>query len=117
NNRRVAHLYDAYHPAVLASLDEIARRCEELGKPVSVCGELAGDPGGALLLVAMGYRQLSMNSYNIDRVRWILRNVRSATLQVMLAKALQARHPEQIRKMIANKMESMGLGGFVRAGK
>lgn len=117
NNRRVANLYDAYHPAVLASLDEIARRCEELNKPVSVCGELAGDPGGALLLVAMGYRQLSMNSYNIDRVRWILRNVRSSTLQVMLAKALQARHPEQIRKMIANKMESIGLGGFVRAGK
>ncbi|RUO75822.1 phosphoenolpyruvate--protein phosphotransferase [Idiomarina seosinensis] len=117
NNRRVANLYDAYHPAVLASLDEIARRCEELGKPVSVCGELAGDPGGALLLVAMGYRQLSMNSYNIDRVRWILRNVRSSTLQVMLAKALQARHPEQIRKMISNKMESIGLGGFVRAGK
>ncbi|AVJ55197.1 hypothetical protein C5610_02095 [Idiomarina sp. OT37-5b] len=117
NNRRVANLYDAYHPAVLASLDEIARRCEELSKPVSVCGELAGDPGGALLLVAMGYRQLSMNSYNIDRVRWILRNVRSSTLQVMLAKALQARHPEQIRKMIANKMESIGLGGFVRAGK
>lgn len=117
NNRRVASLYDAYHPAVLASLDEIAKRCEELGKPVSVCGELAGDPGGALLLVAMGYRQLSMNSYNIDRVRWILRNVRSSTLTVMLAKALQARHPEQIRKMIGNKMESMGLGGFVRAGK
>ncbi|MGM0481751.1 MAG: phosphoenolpyruvate--protein phosphotransferase [Pseudomonadota bacterium] len=117
NNRRVANLYDAYHPAVLASLDDIARRCEELGKPVSVCGELAGDPGGALLLVAMGYRQLSMNSYNIDRVRWILRNVRSSTLQVMLAKALQARHPDQIRNMIANKMESMGLGGFVRAGK
>ncbi|WP_404401573.1 phosphoenolpyruvate--protein phosphotransferase [Idiomarina seosinensis] len=117
NNRRVANLYDAYHPAVLASLDDIARRCEELGKPVSVCGELAGDPGGALLLVAMGYRQLSMNSYNIDRVRWILRNVCSGTLEVMLAKALQARHPDQIRKMIANKMESMGLGGFVRAGK
>ena len=58
--------------AVLASLDEIARRCEASGKPVSVCGELAGDPGGALLLVAMGYRQLSMNSYT-DRVRWILR--------------------------------------------
>ncbi len=117
NNRRVASLYDAYHPAVLASLDEIARRCEELGKPVSVCGELAGDPGGALLLVAMGYRQLSMNSYNVDRVRWILRNVRSSTLNVMLAKALQARNPEQIRSMIADKMESMGLGGFVRAGK
>ncbi|HAS13720.1 MAG TPA: hypothetical protein DCS01_00290, partial [Idiomarina abyssalis] len=117
NNRRVANLYDAYHPAVLASLDEIARRCEEIGKPVSVCGELAGDPGGALLLVAMGYRQLSMNSYNVDRVRWILRNVRSSTLNVMLAKALQARNPDQIRKMIADKMESIGLGGFVRAGK
>ena len=72
---------------------------------------------GALLLVAMGYRQLSMNSYNVDRVRWILRNVRSSTLQVMLAKALQARRPEQVRSMISEKMESMGLGGFVRAGK
>lgn len=117
NNRRVASLYDAYHPAVLASLDEIAKRCRDLNKPVSVCGELAGDPGGALLLVAMGYRTLSMNAFNIDRVRWILRNVRSSTLQVMLAKALQARYPEQIRKMITAKMESLGLGGFVRAGK
>ncbi|EKE85263.1 phosphoenolpyruvate--protein phosphotransferase [Idiomarina xiamenensis] len=117
NNPRVASLYDAFHPAVLACLDDIAKRCQQLNKPVSVCGELAGEPGGALLLVAMGYRTLSMNSYNIDRIRWILRHVRSSTLQVMLAKALQSRHPEQIRKMIKVKMESLGLGGFVRAGK
>ncbi|PTC00597.1 hypothetical protein C9975_06615, partial [Thalassospira xiamenensis] len=117
NNQRVATLYDAYHPSVLAALQDIMIRCEALNKPVSVCGELAGEPGGALLLVAMGYRTLSMNSYNIDRVRWILRNVRSSTLQVMLAQALRARTPEQVRKMTNMKLESMGLGGFVRAGK
>ncbi|MEX1222744.1 MAG: phosphoenolpyruvate--protein phosphotransferase [Idiomarina sp.] len=117
NNQRVASLYDAYHPSVLAVLQEIVTRCEALGKPVSVCGELAGEPGGALLLVAMGYRTLSMNSYNIDRVRWILRNVRLSTLHVMLAQALRARTPEQVRKMTNLKLESMGLGGFVRAGK
>lgn len=117
NNQRVASLYDAYHPAVLQALQDIVRQCDELQKPVSVCGELAGEPGGALLLAAMGYRTLSMNSYNIDRVRWILRNVRMSTLHVMLAQALRARTPEQVRKMINLKLESLGLGGFVRAGK
>lgn len=117
NNQRVAELYDGYHPAVLRALQDIAKRCHELNKPVSVCGELAGEPGGALLLTAMGYRTLSMNGYNIDRVRYILRNVRLPTMQVLLEQALAARTPEQVRHLVNMKLESLGLGGFVRAGK
>lgn len=116
NNQRVAGLYDAFHPAVLHALQQIIHRANELDKPVSVCGELAGEPGGALLLLAMGYRTLSMNSYNIDRIRWIIRHVNAADLDAMLEKALQARSPQEVRKIVTMTLEEAGLGGFVRAG-
>ncbi|MCC5880668.1 MAG: phosphoenolpyruvate--protein phosphotransferase [Idiomarina sp.] len=117
NNPRVAKLYDPYHPAVLRALMHIIETSNRLDKPVSVCGEFAGDPGGAMLLVAMGYRNLSMSSHNLDKVKWIIRHVHTSTLQVLLTQALKARHPSQVRRVVNNKLESLGLGGFVRAGK
>lgn len=116
NNQRVAGLYDAFHPAVLHALQQIAQRCGELNKPVSVCGELAGEPGGALLLIAMGYRVLSMNSYSIDRIRWIIRHSRTDLLDELLRQALAARSPQQVRQLVTVALETAGLGGFVRAG-
>ncbi|RTE86232.1 MULTISPECIES: phosphoenolpyruvate--protein phosphotransferase [Gammaproteobacteria] len=117
NNPRVAQLYEAYHPAVLNALQDIVETCQKLGKPVSVCGELAGDPGGAILLLSMGYRTLSMSEHNLDKIRWIVRNLESKVLQVILTQALNAKHPDQVRKVLTMKLESLGLGGFVRAGK
>ncbi|WP_194757006.1 phosphoenolpyruvate--protein phosphotransferase [Aliidiomarina indica] len=117
NNSRVAGLYDTYNPALLHALQHVATRCAELQKPVSVCGEMAGDPGGALLLVAMGYRTLSMSTHNLDKIRWILRHVDSKVLQVLLTQALSCSHPDQVRRLVTMKLEALGLGGFVRAGK
>lgn len=116
NNERVAALYDAYHPAVLQALQHIATQCQQLGKPVSVCGELAGEPAGALLLVAMGYRTLSMNSHMVDAIRWIIRHVSAAQLEPILAAALAARTPQHVRELMTIEIEKLGLGGFVRAG-
>jgi len=117
NNPRVARLYEPYHPALLQALQSIVETCQQLGKPVSVCGELAGDPGGAILLLSMGYRTLSMSEHNLDKIRWIVRNLESKVLQVVLTQALNAKHPDQVRKILTMKLESLGLGGFVRAGK
>lgn len=116
NNQRVAGLYDAFHPAVLHALKQIIERANQLDKPVSVCGELAGEPGGALLLIAMGYRTLSMNSYNIDRIRWIIRHIHAADLNAMLERALAARSAQEVRQIVTMTLEEAGLGGFVRAG-
>lgn len=117
NNPRVAELYEPYHPAVLGALQDIVITCQKLGKPVSVCGELAGDPGGAILLLSMGYQTLSMSEHNLDKIRWIVRNLETKVLQVILTQALNAKHPDQVRKVLTMKLESLGLGGFVRAGK
>ncbi len=116
NNPRVSELYSPYHPAVLHALQQIIKRCNDLNKPVSVCGEFAGEPGGALLLMAMGYRTLSMNSYNIDRIRWIIRHIAAADVDVLLQQALAARSPKEVRQQVILTLENAGLGGFVRAG-
>ncbi|EGN74749.1 phosphoenolpyruvate-protein phosphotransferase [Idiomarina sp. A28L] len=117
NNSRVAGLYDSFHPAMLHALQFIVDRCRELNKPVSICGEMAGDPGGALILVAMGYRSLSMSTHNLDKTRWILRHLDSEIMQTLLSKVMQCTHPDQVRRIVRLKLEALGLGGFVRAGK
>lgn len=116
NNSRVASLYDSYHPAVLAALQSIVRQSDALGIPVTVCGELAGEPGGAILLLAMGYRKLSMNSHNLLKIKWVVRSVSLEKTQSMLERVLSMQHPRQVKNEVNQYLESIGLGGLVRAG-
>ncbi|WP_240484781.1 putative PEP-binding protein, partial [Pseudoponticoccus marisrubri] len=62
---------------------------------VGICGELAGDPGGALLLVAMGYDVLSMNATNLPRVKAALRAVTKTDMNHLLEQSLNLQCPEQ----------------------
>ncbi|GHB25002.1 phosphoenolpyruvate--protein phosphotransferase [Salinicola rhizosphaerae] len=88
NNARVASLYDACHPAVLGALSHLARESVRLGVPASVCGELAGDPAGALLLMGMGFDALSMNAPSLPRVRAAIRRVPVADARELVAETL-----------------------------
>ena len=65
-------------------------------------GNGVGDPGGAILLVAMGYRSLSMSTHNLDKIRWILRHLDSKMLQVLLTQVMSSTHPDQVRRLLAN---------------
>lgn len=116
NNSRVAELYDSYHPAVLSALRQIVEQSDQLNIPVTVCGELAGEPGGAILLMAMGYRKLSMNSHNLLKVKWVVRSVSLSDAQQLLSVILGMEHPQDVKDQINLYLESIGLGGLVRAG-
>ncbi|MFD2190728.1 phosphoenolpyruvate--protein phosphotransferase [Pistricoccus aurantiacus] len=89
NNPRVAGLYDACHPAVLAALARASREAAALEMPIAVCGELAGDPAGALLLMGMGFDALSMNTPNLPRVRAAIRRVSLANARALVDEVLQ----------------------------
>ena len=65
----VAHLYDPLHPAVLHLIANTIRQCNEAGKSVSVCGEMAGDPNMTRLLLGMGLRSFSMHPSQILTVK------------------------------------------------
>ncbi|WP_108652398.1 phosphoenolpyruvate--protein phosphotransferase [Dongshaea marina] len=116
NNTRVSPLYDVLHPALLRALEPLPVLAREHGKPLSVCGELAGDPIGALVLVAMGYRQLSMNRMNLSRIKYILRRVRLDELQPLLKQGMAEESSELLRKSFTDYLEFKKLGGFLRAG-
>jgi phosphotransferase system enzyme I (PtsI) len=68
-DERVAHLYDPLHPAVLRLIHFAADAALRAGKPVSVCGEMAGDPRYAGLFVGWGIRELSMRAPAIPQVK------------------------------------------------
>ncbi|MCF2948660.1 phosphoenolpyruvate--protein phosphotransferase [Paraglaciecola aquimarina] len=116
NNSRVSDLYDSYHPAVLSALHTIAKHAEILQVPITVCGELAGEPGGVVLLMAMGYRKLSMNNHNLLKVKWIVRNISRNESEQLLAKVLTLNNPQDVRDEVNSYLELSGLGGLVRAG-
>jgi phosphotransferase system enzyme I (PtsI) len=65
----VAHLYNPLHPAVLRLVQFASEAANRAGIPVSVCGEMAGDPRLTALLLGLGIRELSMSSTNIPRVK------------------------------------------------
>ncbi|GAB3031323.1 phosphoenolpyruvate--protein phosphotransferase [Bowmanella dokdonensis] len=117
NNARVSALYDSYHPAVLKALKFIIDESQSLNKPVTLCGELAGEPGGAILLLAMGYRKLSMNSFNLSKIKWVIRSLSMDDARLLLDEVLELEHPHQVRDRINRHLEALGLGGLVRAGK
>ncbi|WP_438864732.1 phosphoenolpyruvate--protein phosphotransferase [Neptunicella sp.] len=117
NNPRVSDLYDSYHPAVLRALKFIIDQANQLNKPVTLCGEMAGEPGGALLLLGMGYRNLSMNRHNLLKVKWVIRSIGTSEAEALLEEVLNMSTPQEVREALNLKLETLGLGGLVRAGK
>lgn len=117
NNDKVADLYDAYHPTVLNAIKMIADTTKSLGIPCSVCGELAGDPGGALLLSGMGFNLLSMNTQNLLRVKWVLQKADSKQLIDLVEEVLTCIKPEQVKFKVNRYFLNIGAAGILRAGK
>ena len=113
NNSRVADLYRDFHPAVLRALREVARHAHAERKGVGICGELAGTPIGAVLLMAMGYQVLSMNATNLPKVKWLLRNIKRTDARRMLARVLKMERAEEIRRYMEGQLIDAGLGRLV----
>ncbi|HHF7394400.1 TPA: putative PEP-binding protein, partial [Legionella anisa] len=117
NNARVAGLYDAMHPAMLRVLLKVVEGGHAAGVEVSICGEMASDPLAVILLIAMGFDTLSMNSSSLPRVKWVIRNFAIANARKILAEVLEFEHPAQIRFHLQKALEEEGLGSLIRAGK
>ena len=98
NNPQVADLYHAYHPAVLRSIHSVVDAGHSVGCEVTICGELAGDPGGALLLTAMGFDGLSMNATSLPRVKSVLQRFTLAELKTLLDEVMVIDDATRIRE-------------------
>ncbi len=117
NNDRVAKLYDSLHPAVLMAIDHVVKRVKASGRPVGVCGEMAGDPAAALLLLAMGVDSLSMNLGSLLKIKWMIRNVHYAQTQTLLTEAMLLDNTAAIRSHVNAWLDQQNLSGLLRVGK
>jgi len=115
NNSRVADLYHGFHPAVLHALKAVADAAKEEGKMVSICGELAGDPLAAVLLVAMGYDALSMNATSLPKVKQAVRNTSLSEAVEVLEEVMAMDDAAQIRERLEQSLSEHGMEGFLHS--
>ncbi|MBI0134230.1 phosphoenolpyruvate--protein phosphotransferase [Snodgrassella sp. W8132] len=100
NDESVSYLYQPGHPAVLKLLLHIIRTAARLNKPVSVCGEMAGDAQYTRLLMAMGLRRFSMNANNILSVKNQIIQSDLLMLETEVQKILRNDDPDKALKLL-----------------
>ena len=96
----VAHLYDPLHPAVLGLIDHTLKVGQKMGKSVSVCGEMAGDPRLTRLLLGMGLTNFSMHPAHVLAVKQQVMRSHVGELAPLVKKLLRAGRPERIQELL-----------------
>jgi phosphotransferase system enzyme I (PtsI) len=107
-NEDVDYLHDPLHPAVLRLLDHAIAAASQAGKPISVCGDMAGDPFCTWILLGLGVRELSMAPGQIALVRSVVSGTRLDDAEALASTALALAPHGQLRALVAQEM----LGHF-----
>jgi phosphotransferase system enzyme I (PtsI) len=95
-NDRIAHLYEPAHPAILRSLKRIADEARRMEIPVGVCGEMAGDPVYAPLLLGLGMDSLSMAPPMLPAVKFLIRAMKMSDARALASEAMSMTSPKEI---------------------
>jgi len=96
----VAHLYDPLHPAVLQLIAGTIRAAVKAGKPVAVCGEMAGEVAHTRLLLGFGLRQFSMHPALLLPVKQQVLRATLAEAEALASRILRSDDPEKIRQLL-----------------
>ena len=107
DNEKVSDFYRPYNPAILWLIKRVADISKNSGRPCSVCGEIAGDPIYAVLLLGCGIRDLSMKSLSIPEVKRVLRSVTLKEARELVDKALQAGTPDEVSNLLEKHFVSI----------
>ena len=104
-NENVADLYNPLNIAVLRYLKTIASISMSTGTPVSICGEIAGDPKYTMLLLGLGYRELSMSTKNMYQVKRIIRSVTVEECEDFSRSLLSMKKTDEIEQTVDAMMK------------
>ena len=109
-NPLLAASIDALHPAVLRLIAMTVDAGKSSGKPVSVCGNLASDPLGALVLIGLGIRELSGVPAALGAVRQSIARVSRSDCEALAAEALELESASQVRALATDLLNASGQG-------
>jgi phosphotransferase system enzyme I (PtsI) len=103
-NEHVAYLYRPFHPAVLRIVRSVIKAAHDRGIPVSMCGEMAGEPMYTLILMGFGIDCLSMNALALPRVKKIIRASRLEDAQEMAGAIESFRSAYDVEEFVKREM-------------
>lgn len=116
NNESVAKLFSSLHPSVLRAMEQVVLGAAKQNTPVSVCGELAGDPLGVMALLGMGIESLSMSAGSLPRAKKVIRSFSRQELKDLFMQARDLPDSQDIKDLYIEQLDARGLGGLIRAG-
>ncbi|MBP6862339.1 MAG: phosphoenolpyruvate--protein phosphotransferase [Neisseriaceae bacterium] len=96
----VSYLYQPAHPAVLRLLSHVIRTANRMNKPVSVCGEMAGDAKLTRLLLGMGLRRFSMHPTHVLPIKQIIRDADLDTIEPSVLRIMRNEDPDRIDELL-----------------
>jgi len=105
DNARLSHLYEPLEPSVLRSIHHTVEAGHRAGRWVGICGEMAGDPRTAILLVGLGVDELSMSCYDLPRVKAALRSVRYEEAREVAARSLELASAGAVKELLRQRLE------------
>jgi phosphotransferase system enzyme I (PtsI) len=103
-NEEVEYLYHPLHPALLRLLKTAIEGARGAGKPIAVCGDMAGDPAYTWILVGLGVRSLSMSPRFIPAVKSILSVSKLSEMEALLSRALVLRSEAEVEELVLGVM-------------
>ncbi len=107
DNPKVAHLCEPFNPAILRLLSQVIKACNERGKPVTLCGEMAARPRCFLPLFGMGLRKLSMSPAFVPTIKEVARHITVATAREIAERVLHMRTIGEVRGFLTRKVRSI----------
>jgi phosphoenolpyruvate-protein phosphotransferase len=107
DNPKVAHLCDPFTPAIFRLLDQIITACNARGKPVTLCGEMAGRPRCVLPLFGMGLRSFSMSPAFVPTIKEAIRKIDEETARGIAARVLQMRTVGEIKGFLTHRLQQL----------
>jgi phosphoenolpyruvate-protein phosphotransferase (PTS system enzyme I) len=107
DNPRVSHLCQPLSPAVLRVLANTIRACNEAGKPITLCGEMAGRPRAVALLFGMGLHSFSMSPAFIPTIKELISHLTQAKAAKIVQRALQLKTTAQVIRYMEQQVAEL----------
>lgn len=99
-NRQVAHLFDPLHPAILRMIKQVSDVAKDAGIPLSICGEMAGQPINIPILLGLGIQEMSMNPRSIPLIKQAIRELSVQETQDFINQALAQPTAADVRRVL-----------------
>jgi phosphoenolpyruvate-protein phosphotransferase (PTS system enzyme I) len=104
-DEHVGYLYHPLHPAILRLIEMVVKEANRCGKPVAMCGDMAGDPRFCWVLLGLGLRSLSMAPRQIPMVKSIIRSTRLGEAEKLTEEIMSLRTEDEIEEVVNQTMK------------